>query len=582
MEHGMPTKNESQLITMAESKAKKIAIIDHNKCKPNTPVFDYLRAKSKICKHNCIYVEGKKIIISENACAICYNIAKRAPGDAVKVVNLPSNSLTVTHSYGPNSFKLHGLPSPQAGVVLGLLGTNGIGKSTAISILSGTSFPNFGKSKEYLPTEKQVFNYFRGSALQKYFKALKQGLRVVHKHQDMQYYVIRDPEFSHLSGGEQQLRICKQVAASEADVYIFDEPTNYLDVKQRLIIADLIQGLKADASKYVIVTDHDLSFLDYCSDVISVMYGVSGAYGVASTPYTAPEAINHYLDGYLPTENMRFRSEPFVYCRNLENLDVELLKSATDFSYPNINIEHPGFSLHTVAGIVPSHSSVTIILGENGTGKTSFLKAIQERLGLSMSVKSQYPKFSNVKDDCSVRTLLATYASKAILDQMFRSDVVKPLSIDCLMDKQLRTLSGGEQQRVAVVCCLAQEKDLYILDEPSAMLDIEQRVNLCKVIKRYIYHNRKAAFIVEHDISVALSIGKELNSHVIVFNKDKKDGVSHSTASLPMNMQQGMNEFLKILSVTFRRNEKYKRHRINKPGSTKDIEQRRTGRYFVD
>jgi ATP-binding cassette subfamily E protein 1 len=312
------------------------------------------------------------------------------------------------------------------------------------------------------------------------------------------------------------------------------------------------------------------------------MYGVAGAYGVASVSYTAPEAINHYLDGYLPTENMRFRAEPFAYCRNLENLDIELLKSATDFSYPDIDITHPGFILHTIAGVVPSHSSVTIILGENGTGKTSFLKAIQEQLGLSISVKSQYPKFNNVKDDCTVRTLLATYACKAIIDPMFRSDVVKTLDVDSLMDKQLRTLSGGEQQRIAVVCCLAQEKDLYILDEPSAMLDIEQRVNLTKVVKRYIYHNRKAAFIVEHDISVALAIGKELNSHVIVFDKDERDGVRYSVASSPMNMQQGMNEFLKILGVTFRRNEKYKRHRINKLDSSKDIQQRKSGHYFVD
>lgn len=560
---------------MVEKTVRKIAIIDHNKCKPNTPAYDYLRAKSKICGRHCIHIDGKKICISENACALCYNIAKRAPGDAVTVVNLPSESLTVTHSYGPNSFKLHGLPSPQPGTVLGLLGANGIGKSTAISILSGEVFPNFGAE---IGTEKQVLDTFRGSALQKYFKALKRGLKVIYKHQDMQYYVTRDPEFAHLSGGEQQLRICMEVAATDADVYIFDEPTNYLDVKQRLVVADIIQGLRKE-SNYIIVTDHDLSFMDYCSDSISVMYGVAGAYGVASVSYTAPEAINHYLDGYLPTENMRFRSEPFAYCRNLENLDIELLKSATDFSYPDIEIQYPGFSLHAVAGVVPSHSSVTIILGENGTGKTSFLKAIQDQLGLSMSVKSQYPKFNNVRDDCTVRTLLATYATKAIIDPMFRSDVVKTLDVDNLMDKQLRTLSGGEQQRIAVVCCLAQEKDLYILDEPSAMLDIEQRVNLTKVVKRFIYHNRKAAFIVEHDISVALAIGKELNSHVIVFNKES-DGVS--VASLPMNMQQGMNEFLKILGVTFRRNEKYKRHRINKLDSAKDIQQRKTGQYFVD
>jgi len=231
---------------------KRIIIINNEKCKPKTPAFDYLVAKSRICGHGCIERVANTIIISENACAVCFNIAKRTPGDAVKSVNLPTNlSTPAVHSYGPCSFKLHGLPIPQPSKVLGLLGTNGIGKSTALAILSGQTIPNLGMDQE--PTKADIIKYYRGSILQNYFKKLyADGLIISMKPQSLDSFVscnadsklsdlipanndiVEKLELDHLqshtveslSGGElQRLVICICIL-KKADVYFFDEPTS--------------------------------------------------------------------------------------------------------------------------------------------------------------------------------------------------------------------------------------------------------------------------------------------------------------------------------------------------------------------
>jgi len=174
-------------------KENRMIVIDHEKCKPKTNTFDYLLAKSKLCNYECIYRKDNTIIISEDACMICFNIAKRAPGDAISVVKLPTNLTTnITHCYGSNSFKLHGLPTPQPGSVLGLLGINGIGKSTAIDILSGIIIPNFGNLDSNIPTKKDIINYYRGSDLQNYFNKLyKSNIKIAIKPQSIISYSIK-------------------------------------------------------------------------------------------------------------------------------------------------------------------------------------------------------------------------------------------------------------------------------------------------------------------------------------------------------------------------------------------------------
>ena len=155
----------------------------------------------------------------------------------------------------------------------------------------------------------------------------------------------------------------------------------------------------------------------------------------------------------------------------------------------------------------------------------------------------------------------------------FQSDVVKPLQIEPIIDQNVQNLSGGELQRVALVLCMGQPADIYLIDEPSAYLDSEQRIIAAKVIKKFIFHSKKTAFIVEHDFIMATYLA----DRVIVY-----EGMPsvNAKANSPEGLLGGMNKFLESLEITFRRDPTNFRPRINKMDSVKDKEQKSSGQYF--
>ncbi|KAI1328340.1 P-loop containing nucleoside triphosphate hydrolase protein [Xylariaceae sp. FL0255] len=313
----------------------------------------------------------------------------------------------VTHRYSANSFKLHRLPTPRPGQVLGLVGTNGIGKSTALKVLSGKLKPNLGRF-DNPPDWEDVIKYFRGSELQNYFtKLLEDDLRAIVKPQyvdqlpravktenkSVKYLLERgagkdnmdevldtlelrhlvDNDVRTLSGGELQRFAIGTVCVQQADVYMFDEPSSYLDVKQRLAAGRMIRSL-LDVKNYVIVVEHDLSVLDYLSDYICVLYGQPAVYGVVTLPYSVREGINIFLDGHIPTENLRFRDESLTF-RIAEGTDDFQADKARAFSYPKMEKALGNFRLRIEAGEF-TDSEILVMMGENGTGKTSFCRLL--------------------------------------------------------------------------------------------------------------------------------------------------------------------------------------------------------------
>jgi len=597
--------------SQTQDKLTRIAIVNNDRCKP--------KKCRQECKRSCPVVRQGKLCIevlptskiayvSEQLCIGCGICVKKCPFEAVCIINLPSNlERDTTHRYSANSFKLHRLPMPRPGEVLGLVGTNGIGKSTALKVLAGKLKPNLGRFTNP-PDWQEILTYFRGSELQNYFtKILEDDLKAIIKPQyvdqipkavkgnvtmllnkkdetDSKDKYCREFDLGHvldrnvdeLSGGELQRFACAVVCVQNAEVYMFDEPSSYLDVKQRLKAALAIRGLCSD-NKYVIVVEHDLSVLDYLSDFICCLYGTPGAYGVVTMPFTVREGINIFLDGFVPTENLRFREESLTF-KVSENAEEEELKRMRRYSYPNMEKTLKSFHLKVYEGQF-TDSEIIVMLGENGTGKTTFIRMMAGILPPDGEVKvpqlnvSYKPQKISPKSTGTVRMLLHTKIRDAYIHPQFISDVLKPLQIERLFDQEVQNLSGGELQRVALTLCLGKPADVYLIDEPSAYLDSEQRLHAAKVIKRFILHAKKTGFIVEHDFIMATYLA----DRVIVF--DGKASVS-TNANSPQSLLSGMNTFLQSLEITFRRDPENFRPRINKLYSVKDADQKRSGNYF--
>uniref|UniRef100_UPI00358FC197 ATP-binding cassette sub-family E member 1 n=1 Tax=Myxine glutinosa TaxID=7769 RepID=UPI00358FC197 len=592
-------------------KLTRIAIVNNDKCKP--------KKCRQECKKTCPVVRMGKLCIevtnmakiawiSESLCIGCGICVKKCPFEAISIINLPSNlEKDTTHRYSANSFKLHRLPIPRPGEVLGLVGTNGIGKSTALKILAGKQKPNLGRFKEP-PDWQEILTYFRGSELQNYFtKILEDDLKAIIKPQyvdqipkavkgtvgaildrkdetNTQKVICDCLDLSHLrarnvedlSGGELQRFACAVVCIQRADVYMFDEPSSYLDVKQRLKCALTIRSL-LNPDRFIVVVEHDLSVCDYLSDYICCLYGVPGAYGVVTMPFSVREGINIFLDGYVPTENLRFREVALVF-KVAETAAEDDVKKMCRYQYPSMNKALGDFFMHIVAGEF-TDSEIMVMLGENGTGKTSFIRMLAGRLKpddggevpiLNVSYK---PQKISPKSQGTVRQLLHEKIRNAYTHPQFVTDVMKPLQIESVIDQEVLNLSGGELQRVALALCLGKPADVYLIDEPSAYLDSEQRLMAAKVIKRFILHAKKTAFVVEHDFIMATYLA----DRVIVF-----EGIPSvkTRANTPQTLLAGMNKFLASLEITFRRDPNNFRPRINKLHSIKDTEQKKSGNYF--
>jgi ATP-binding cassette subfamily E protein 1 len=546
----------------------------------------------------------KKAVFSEELCQGCGICTKRCYLDAVTIINLPEALEEPIHRYGQNMFELFGLPNIKEGSVVGILGPNGIGKSTIIKILSGELKPNLG-DYETEPEWDEIINYFKGSQLQSYFKKLSEGnLKASHKPQmvDMLPKVVKgkvrdllekvderrklnevsktleidpilDRDISKLSGGELQRVAIAAAALKDADFYYFDEPTSWLDVKQRLNAVKVIREL-AEEGKSVMVIEHDLAALDAMSDYVHILYGHPGAYGVVAQMRGVRVGINTYIGGFLKEENVRFRRQPIVF---EVRPPTEVIEGEVLAEYTALKKSYDGFSIETEEGKV-QHNEIITAFGPNGIGKTTFAKMLAAVVKpddgkIKKKVSIAYkPQYLASDFDGTVQEFLMTTAP-TYGTNLFKTEIIKPFTIDEIMDKNVKDLSGGELQRLAVAATLAKDADVYLFDEPTAFMDVEQRLRAARAILKIIDSRHAASIIVDHDI---VFIDYISDRAMVFYGEPGVEG--HATS--PMDLRSAMNRFLSDVGITFRRDKETKRPRVNKFGSYLDREQKEKGEYY--
>ncbi len=587
----------------------RIAVMDYDRCKPkkcNQMCVKYCpMVRSRV---EAIRFEENKIMISEKLCSGCGICVKKCPFKAISIVNLPDElEKDCSHRFGANAFKLFRLPMPSPGTVLGLLGQNGIGKSTTLKVLSGEIKPNLGNFQSP-PEWETIITFYRGSSLQEYFQKMSaNGLKVSHKPQyvdripkaiqgkvsevlekvdqkkalnklksDLELEKVWDRNLDVLSGGELQRVAVTAALCREADVYLFDEPSSYLDVKQRLQVAKAIRSLK-EQQKTVVVAEHDLAIIDYLSDQICVFYGDPSVYGVVSHVHGVRTGINIYLQGYIPDENILFRKESIIFHEKPPSVSTT---AGTEIllKWGKVEKTFKGFNLSAEPGEIRK-GEIIGILGPNGIGKTTFIKIIagleqsddKQTFGeLTVSYKPQY-----IAADYSgtVMELLMNVAKENYTSSWYKTEILQPLRVERLLDHNVMELSGGELQKVAIAAALSRKADLLLLDEPSAYLDVEERLNMAKALRRVVEAHSLPAFVVEHDVVTQDFIADRL----MVFSGEP--GVK-GTANPPTTLRKGMNLFLREMNVTFRRDSITRRPRVNKEGSRLDLMQKQIGEYY--
>lgn len=585
----------------------RIAVLLKDRCQPkkcNLECINYCPPVRTGVEAIALGEKGKPVI-AEDLCVGCGICVHKCPFEAIKIIGLPQElEGELVHQYGKNAFRLYRLPVPKKGQVIGLLGPNGIGKTTAMSILSGQIVPNLGDYEKPGDWEK-VLDKYAGLEIHDYFQALSEGrlktamkpqyvdkLPAVHKGLVKELLKKVDDSnridevsarlgvtgvlsrvVSKLSGGELQRVALAATLLKDADVYFFDEPSSYLDIYQRLEVAKVIQELSE--RKQVVVIEHDLAVMDFLADLVHIIYGDEGAYGVMAQPRAVRTAINVYLDGYLREENIRFRDTHIVFARRPPRKDWQ---SEVLVRFPALTKRFKSFALKVEEGAVRKGEVVGAV-GPNATGKTTFVKMLAGEIEptsgkvegeVSVSYKPQYikPEF-----DGTVREMLASTIGRDFESGFFQAEIAHPLSLKYLMEKQLDTLSGGELQRVAIADCLGKAADIYLLDEPSAYLDSNQRMIASKTIRRAIEKIGKSAVVVDHDVYMIDLISDSL----MVFSGEPS---ARGHAIGPMGMRDGMNRFLKDVQITFRRDQDTNRPRINKKDSRLDREQKSKGEYY--
>ncbi|MCR4284803.1 MAG: ribosome biogenesis/translation initiation ATPase RLI [archaeon] len=590
----------------------KLAIVHKEKCKPTACGHEckkYCPVEKKELD-TCITISDKARI-EEDTCIGCAICVKRCPFDAIDIINLPSvKESDMVYRYGSNGFALYGIPTPKEGSILGLLGRNGIGKSTAIKILTGQTQINLGKEA----TEDDIKEFFKGNEMLRYFEDINKK-KISYKPQNLSNLAVDvkvidllkkrgkekeikelaktlnitnvlENKMNKLSGGELQRVAIIAASLGDADIYFFDEPLAFLDISERLRVSDFLKELSKH--KTLVVVEHDLLILDYLTEHINIFFGSQGAFGIVSGVKTSKYAVNSYLHGFLKEENLRIRDKAlnFNFTKNPPMTGAKIAE------WPEFNLEfESGFKLHVPKGGI-RQNHVIGILGRNGTGKTSFVRAIAGELEVT-TTRTGIPSKGDSKEspsstgkgkldlelDISYKPqYLFTESNEVVREIMFKEKINKKMAgtfnLGTIQMKKLSQLSGGELQRFSIARCLAKEADIYLIDEPSAYLDVEERISVAKAIKDIMIEKEKTAFVVDHDLLLI----SYLADSIINFSGE---AAVKGEASEIRGFEEGVSELLKSLDITLRKEEESGRPRINSRGSVKDREQKHNKEWAV-
>ncbi|KAJ3425958.1 atp-binding cassette sub-family e member [Anaeramoeba flamelloides] len=660
--------------------------------------------------------ETGSIEIDLDVCVGCMICVKRCKPKALSFLNVESIFTKKIFEYATDNYWLSSIPFPQPGKILGIMGGDFLGKSTILKLLSGKLIP----TKDQKNWEKYLISNRKTGIVEYLNKIYNDEMKIRFKVQRLENYIrnfkgkihkqfeksgvinmkeeiltklsitnLGSRDFTQTSANELQRIAIGLTVINECNIYIIDQPTDFLDIEARYRIAKIIRSL-SKGDNYIIVVDHDLSFLDYVSDICSFVYGVPSKHGYSSQVQPVREGINDYLQGYDNHLQYQFRSTALKFldpnlnknCEKINEIENEKVKVKVkenetenenenknkkenqkekvnenenekekenenenekvnekenvkenkkekekekererekdkeeetkignqtekenenqkekhkktnkfnennsnnskifDISYQNMQKRYQNYQLTVKEGIITKKDRIIVLLGKNGSGKTTFMKMLagvispEEEVEISKfkcSYKSQkvIPRYKG-----TVKELFEQKISNSFQDQDFNDLVIKPLQISKFYTFKVRELGGKEITLVALCLALGKTVDLYILDEPFQYLDSEQQIKCANVIRNFMTKYEKRCLISLHN----LMITHFLANSIIVFEQiEPQLFIANSIESV----YNGLNRFLNLLQITACIDKNTHRLRLNKNTSQKDVQQKKNNVYF--
>ncbi|MEK6954436.1 MAG: ATP-binding cassette domain-containing protein [Candidatus Micrarchaeota archaeon] len=587
----------------------RIAIVDRNLCNPLKCNLECMRGcPSNRLRKECTFLVDKKTgekhidfkyeyskEIRSNSVAFiepalsqgCNICAKACPFHAINVVNLPqAKEEEMVFSYGKNGFSLYKMAIPRTGIVA-IVGENGCGKSTNLKLIAKKLAPlktptkeikeYFEKTKEgdlvYKPQEisgegerRKVSELLEktanvgagigGNSKKSVGAGGKQngtGTRLAEMTKLFDLGKIYDRELQQLSGGELQKVIITAALLHEKDIYFLDEPFSFLDYVYRVRLINYL--LENFQQKKVVIVDHDISLLSYLCKQSYLMFGEASAYGIVSQIYATDRAINMFMEGFIAPENMKFREESIAYKHYVEETHKNKL-----LELGVAKIRRGEFTLENASPIKINEGEIVGIAGKNGIGKSTFCRDVFEKNGGGTAFKEQVLRREG--------GIAGKYLQR---NDLFSENYIRTMKMKKLEFYEISKLSGGELQKLEIYKTLNQEKKVYILDEPTNMLDVSARISLSKMLRERVAADR-AVIVVDHDLEFLYNTVDRL---IVMDGKSGENGFVKGIFSKEEGVRMLMEEF----DLSYRKDPETKRLKLNKQGSKKDVKLKGEGRF---
>lgn len=306
-----------------------------------------------------------------------------------------------------------------------------------------------------------------------------------------------------LSGGQKQLVACMASMILDPELYLLDEPTSNLDEQSIQLLSERLMTLK-QRQKTIVIAEHRL---DYLRDLVDRYIIMDHGQLLADIP--SAQFWQHSTE-YQERYHLRNLVKPQI------NLSVAPIQQSTEnqitlkidelkFQYPRTKMALKSSQLEL------NNQDVIGIIGENGAGKSTLLQLIagllkpkqglfwlnQQKLSSKAKLRYSFVVMQNVRMQLFFESVKKELSNGT--NEIKDNELIELLALQKLLKRRPQSLSGGQQQLVAIATALLSNKQFILLDEPTSGLDYETMLHLSQIINK-IRQRKVLIIIVSHDL----------------------------------------------------------------------------------